>query len=70
MKNKKSLDWLRDLDKNHFTSADIAPYMGMDPTTVRLMGRDGRLNCPTIVNGTRVRFPKIGFIKAAEKGKV
>lgn len=70
MEKRKSLDWLRGMDKNHFTSADIAPYMGMDPTTVRLMARDGRLNCPTVIAGTRVKFPKIGFILAAEEGRV
>lgn len=70
MDAQKTLDYLRGLDKNHFSPADVAPYLEMNPMTVRLLARDGQLDCPTIIAGTRVKFPKAGFIQAAERGLI
>lgn len=53
-------------DREWFTAAEICGVLNMDPQTLRLTAkqRPERLGFPAIVTGTRVRFPRIPFLRS------
>ena len=54
------------LDKEMLVPSDIAPILGCSPYTINVATRDGKnpFPFPVIRMGTRVRIPKMPFIKA------
>ena len=61
-----TLDELEKLPKDMLIPADIAPILGCAPYTINVCTRDGKnpFPFPVIRMGTRVRIPKIPFLKA------
>ena len=60
------LDRIDALDKEMLVPTDVAKYLGCSAYTINIATRDGRnpFPFPVIRMGTRVRIPKIPFIKA------
>lgn len=54
------------LPKDILVPTDIAGYLGCSPYSINVATRDGRnpFPFPVIRMGTRVRIPKLPFIKA------
>ena len=52
-------------DREWFTAVEIAGVLNMDPQTLRLTARQRPelLAFPSLVIGTRVRFPRIPFLR-------
>ena len=61
-----TLNDLEKLDKDMLIPKDIAPILGCMPYTINVLTRDGKnpFPFPIIRMGTRVRIPKMPFIKA------
>lgn len=60
-----TLEQIESLQKDMLTPSDIAGYLGCNPYAINVATRDG-LNpfpFPIIRMGTRVKIPKIPFIK-------
>ena len=64
----KSLNEIRNSPKEMLTPADVAPYFGCDPYSINLQAKEdpSKLGVPCIVIGTRVKFPKEGFVNYCE----
>lgn len=62
----KTLDEIEALPKEILVPTDIAPILGCTPYTINVCTRDGEnpFPFPIIRIGTRVRIPKIPFVKA------
>ncbi len=62
----KTLEDIEALDKEMLIPADIAPIIGCNPYAINVCTRNGEnpFPFPIIRMGTRVRIPKIPFIKA------
>ena len=60
------LDRIEALPKDMLVPADIAKYLGCNPYSINVATRDGKnpFPFPVLRMGTRVRIPKIPFIKA------
>ncbi len=60
-----SLNDLASIDRDWLTPAQIAPVLGADPNLIRWQAHNEReaLGFPVVVLGTRVKIPKIPFIK-------
>lgn len=60
------LNRIEALPKEMLVPTDIAKYLGCSPYTINVATRDGRnpFPFPIIRMGTRVRIPKVPFIKA------
>lgn len=59
---------LRDLESvsaDFLTAAQIAPILGTNPNYIRLQAQKApqKLGFPVVVLGTRVKIPKIPFLK-------
>jgi hypothetical protein len=59
---------LRDLEAlntNFLTAAQIAPILGANPHYIRIQAQQApqKLGFPVVVLGTRVKIPKIPFLK-------
>lgn len=63
---KEELDRIEALPKEILIPSDIAKYLGCSPYTINVATRDGKnpFPFPVIRMGSRVRIPKIPFIKA------
>lgn len=61
-----TLEEIEKLPKDMLVPTDIAGYLGCAPYTINIRTRDGKnpFPFPIIRLGTRVRIPKIPFIKA------
>ena len=61
-----TLDELEKLPKDMLIPADIAPILGCNPYTINVVTKDGKnpFPFPIIRLGTRVKIPKMPFIKA------
>lgn len=66
MATKVTLEQIEALDKDMLVPADIAPYLGCNPYAINVATQDGSnpFPFPIIRLGTRVRIPKIPFVKA------
>lgn len=61
-----TLEELEKLPKEMLVPADVAPILGCRPYAINVATRDGKnpFPFPVIRMGTRVRIPKMPFIKA------
>ena len=66
MERNDELDRIAALPKEMLVPTDIAGYLGCNPYTINVATRDGKnpFPFPVIRMGTRVRIPKIPFLKA------
>lgn len=60
------LDRIEALPKEMLVPTDVAKYLGCSPYSINVATKDGKnpFPFPVIRIGTRVRIPKIPFIKA------
>ena len=65
-----TIDEIRNSDKAMLTPADVAEVLGTDPQGIRMWARQTpeKLGFPVSVIGTRVRIPRIAFLKFMEGG--
>ena len=63
-----TLEDIKQMDKGTITAAVAAPIIGCDPQYIRLMARldASKLGFPVIVYRSRVKIPRIPFIKFME----
>lgn len=63
-----TLDEIRASDKTMLTPADIAPVLGADAQDIRVQARMApeRLGFNVAVVGTRVKVPRLAFIRWME----
>ena len=61
-----TLEQIEALPKDMLIPTDIAGYLGCSPYTINVVTRDGKnpFPFPVIRLGTRVKIPKIPFIRA------
>lgn len=61
-----TLEEIEALPKDILVPTDIAPYLGCSPYSINVATQDGKnpFPFPIIRMGTRVRIPKIPFLKA------
>lgn len=66
MAKSDELDRIEALPKEMLVPKDIANYLGCCPYTINVATKDGKnpFPFPVIRMGTRVRIPKMPFIKA------
>ncbi len=66
MAKKVTLEEIEALDKDMLVPTDIAGYLGCSPYTINVATQDGgnSFPFPIIRLGSRVRIPKIPFLKA------
>lgn len=57
------LDELLASDKLLLTPDEISVVMGANPQTIRMGAHDGTLGFPVCVMGSRVRIPRIPFLR-------
>lgn len=62
---RKTIQELMDSEKNFFTPADICAVIGCDPNKIRIAARlePELLGFPVSVMGSRVRIPKLPFLR-------
>ena len=66
-----TLDEIRASDKTVLTPAEVAPVLGCDAQDIRVQARIApeRLGFNVIVVGTRIKIPRIAFIKYMTGGE-
>lgn len=66
MSKKTTLEDIEAIDKTMLVPTDICNYLGCAAYSINVATRDGRnpFPFPVIRLGTRVRIPKIPFVKA------
>lgn len=66
-----TLNELRDYPKEFLTPAQIAPILGCDPQDIRVAARlrPDLLGFSVSVIGTRVKVPRLAFIRWMEGGE-
>lgn len=65
MKNYTLPELAAKTDREWFTAVEICGVLNMDPQTLRLTARQRPelLGFPATISGTRVRFPRIPFLR-------
>ena len=60
-----TIDQIRESDKTMLTPADVADVLKCDPQSIRTMAKQkpNLLGFPVCVIGSRVRVPKMAFLK-------
>lgn len=60
-----TLKELRELEREYLTADQIAGVLGSDPQTIRTAARvdPQRLGFPVIVIGSRVKIPRVPFLR-------
>ena len=63
---QEELDRIEKLDKAMLVPTDVAKYLGCSAYTINVATQNGRnpFPFPVIRMGTRVRIPKVPFLKA------
>ena len=66
-----TLQEIKALDREYLTPAQIAPILGCDPQDIRVAAhqRPDLLGFNVAVVGTRVKVPRLAFIKWVEGGE-
>ena len=66
MSEKITLEDIEAIDKTMLVPTDVAKYLGCCPYSINIATRDGKnpFPFPVIRLGTRVKIPKMPFIKA------
>lgn len=72
MAAQDELDRIAALDKEMLVPIDVAKYLGCCPYSINVATRDGKnpFPFPVIRMGSRVRIPKIPFLKAMRGEKL
>ena len=62
---RKTMQQLIESEKNFFTAADVAGVVGCDPNNIRVVAhqRPELLGFPVTIMGSRVKIPKIPFLR-------
>lgn len=58
-----TLQELAKIDRDYLLPREVAPILGCDPYSINLAARDGTLSLEYIKIGSRVRIPKLPFLK-------
>lgn len=60
-----TLDEIRASTRDILTPAQVAPILGCDPQCIRVTAREApeKLGFPVTVMGTRVRIPRLPFLR-------
>ena len=63
-----TLEEVRQSNRDCLTAVDIAPIVGAGPVTIRAWAREcpEKLGFPVIVLGSRVRIPRLAFLRFFE----
>lgn len=61
-----TLDDLRKMEKETITPAVAAQVLRCDPNWIRVAARQGCLEFPTVLLGSRVKIPRRAFIRYME----
>ena len=63
-----TLNEIKALDREFLVPAEVASILGVDPQAVRVTAREcpERLGFKVAVFGTRVKIPRVGFIRWME----
>ena len=66
MEGSKELERIAALDKEMLVPTDVAKYLGVCAYSINVVTRDGKnpFPFPVIRMGTRVKIPKVPFLKA------
>ncbi|MDO4564814.1 MAG: hypothetical protein Q4C04_04300 [Clostridia bacterium] len=67
----KTLAEIKASDKEFLFADDIADYLEVAPHSIRCQAQTAphKLGFPVIVVGTRVKIPRLGFIRFIEGGR-
>ena len=67
----KQIDIIKNMDKDILTPGDIAPVLGCDPNVIRWQAKQDikQLGFPASKIGTRIKIPRLAFIKWFEGEK-
>ena len=52
-----------DNPRPYLVPADVGKVLNINPDTVRAQARAGMIEFPVMISGSRVRFPKIPFLR-------
>lgn len=63
MEVPKSVQAIMDSPRPYLVATEIAKVLGISDATLRDRARAGMLEFPAMVSGSRVRFPKIPFLR-------
>lgn len=65
-----TLDDIESMDKQMLLATDIAPLLGCNAHCIRVQAQyhPEKLGFPVVVQGTRVRIPKCGFLRYMRHG--
>ena len=68
---KLTIDEIRDSTRPYLVPEQVRGVLGCDPQALRIQARERpeRLGFPVIVLGTRVRIPRLPFLKFLEGGE-
>ena len=68
MCKKATLEEIKQIPKEMLSCEDVAPYFGCDPQDIRVQAKQdpSARGVPCIVVGSRVKFPKAGFVNYCE----
>ncbi len=68
MSKKTTLEEIKRIDKEMLSCEDVAPYFGCDPQDIRVQAKQNAsaLGVPCVMIGSRVKFPKAGFVNYCE----
>jgi hypothetical protein len=60
-----TLDDIEKINKQFLVPTDVAPYLGVHPYSINVQAQKdpSKLGFPVIVMGSRVKIPKLAFIK-------
>ena len=58
-----TLNEIRSSTKDILIPKDIAPLLGCHEHAIRLAARDGDLPFPVVLMGSRVKIPRVAFIR-------
>lgn len=66
-----TIDDLKKLDKEVLTPGDISPILGCDPNVIRWQAKQDikQLGFPASKIGSRIKIPRLAFIKWFENAK-
>lgn len=66
-----TLSDVEEIPKEILTAADVAPYLGVDPSVIRWQAQNEpeKLGFPVIVSKSRVKIPRDGFVFFCRYGR-
>ena len=66
-----TLNEMRNIDREYLIPREVAPILGVDPQDIRVAAKQysERLGFNVTVIGTRVKIPRLAFIRWMEGGR-